>query len=505
MKKIYIFDTTLRDGEQSPGFSMSVGAKLNFAKQLAKLNVDAIEAGFPVSSPAQFEAVQSIARHVKGPRIIGLARTVKKDIQAVADAVKYSQKSGIHTFIATSDIHMKRKLKKTPVEVIKMTRQSVRYAKKLCDYVEFSAEDATRSKPDFLLVVVREAIKAGASAINIPDTVGYAVPSEFGKMIKRLVENIPELGREVILSVHCHNDLGLAVSNSLEAINNGANQIECTVNGIGERAGNASLEEIVMTLNVRKDYFKNIKTDIKARELYPTSKLLVNFTGIPVQPNKAIVGDNAFAHESGVHQDGMIKSSQTYEIMRPEQVGRTASHLILGRHSGRHGLKKKISEMGYRLSEKEFQAVYQKFLEISDKKREIYDDDLIAILNETRKRMIKWYQLHDFHIVSGKNTIPTATVCLVKEKEKYMRAAWGDGPVDAVYTAINKIVRVPVKLQDYSIKALSSGEDAMGIVNVTLGYKGQAYYGSSSSTDIIEASAQAYLNALNRIVIAHKL
>lgn len=503
MKKIYIYDTTLRDGEQAPGFSMSIEAKLNFAKQLAKLNVDAIEAGFPVSSPVQFDAVKLIAQKVKGPRILGLARSVKKDIKAVWDAVKYSKKPGIHTFIASSDIHMKYKLKKKPSEVLELAKQSVKYAKSLCDYVEFSAEDATRSKLDFLTEIVRVAIKAGATAINIPDTVGYTIPFEFGVLIKSLVQDVPEL-KKVILSVHCHNDLGLGVANSLTAIQEGANQIECTINGIGERAGNASLEELVMGLNVRKDYFENLAVNVKTEELYPTSRLLVNLTGIPVQPNKAIVGDNAFAHESGIHQDGVIKKAQTYEIMTPASVGRTATHLVLGRHSGRHGLKKKISELGYKISEKDFVVVFDKFLEISDKKKEVYDDDLVAILNEVSKKVISWYKLDYFHIVSGNNTIPTATVQLNKEKEEYKEAAWGDGPVDAIYSAINKITGLSVKLHDYAIKAISAGGDAMGIVNVSVEYNNQLYYGSASSTDIIEASALAYLSGINKILLAKK-
>lgn len=503
MKKIYIYDTTLRDGEQAPGFSMSIEAKLDFAKQLAKLNIDSIEAGFPVSSPVQFDAVKLIAQQVKGPRILGLARSVKKDIKAAWDAVKYSKKPGIHTFIATSDIHMKYKLKKKPSEVLELAKQSVKYAKSLCDYVEFSAEDATRSKLDFLTEIVRVAIKAGATAINIPDTVGYTIPSEFGVLIKSLVRDVPEL-KKVILSVHCHNDLGLGVANSLTAIQKGANQIECTINGIGERAGNASLEELVMGLNVRKDYFKNFAVNVKTEELYPTSRLLVNLTGIPVQPNKAIVGDNAFAHESGIHQDGVIKKAQTYEIMTPESVGRTATHLVLGRHSGRHGLKKKISELGYKISEKDFITVFDKFSEISDKKKEVYDDDLAAILNEVSKKGISWYKLDYFHIVSGNNTIPTATVQLNKEKEEYKEAAWGDGPVDAIYSAINKITGLSVKLHDYAIKAISAGGDAMGIVNVSVEYNNQLYYGSASSTDIIEASALAYLSGINKILLAKK-
>ncbi len=501
MKKIYIFDTTLRDGEQAPGFSMTTEAKLGFARQLAKLRVDAIEAGFPISSPVQFNAVKLIAQKVKGPRIIGLARTVKEDIKAAWDAVKYSKKCGIHTFVATSNIHMKYKLKKKPAEVIKLAREAVKYAKSLCDYVEFSAEDATRSSLKFLTEVVRVAIDSGAAAINIPDTVGYTIPSEFSCLIESLIKDVPELKKKVILSVHCHNDLGLAVSNSLEAVEKGANQIECTINGIGERAGNASMEEIVMSLNVRKDYFKDVKTNIKTEELYPTSRLLVNLTGMPVQSNKAIVGDNAFAHESGIHQDGMIKSAQTYEIMKPEHVGRASTHLVLGRHSGRHGLKKRMSELGYRLGEKEFNKIYQKFLEVSDKKKEVYDDDLIAIINQISKKVTRWYNLDYFHIVSGNNTVPTATVNLKKGKEEFQEAACGDGPVDAVYNAINKIIGMQIKLHDYSIKALSGGGDAMGIVNVSLEHKGELYYGNGSSTDIIEASAMAYINAINRILI----
>ncbi|MDD5066759.1 MAG: 2-isopropylmalate synthase [bacterium] len=504
MSKIYIFDTTLRDGEQAPGFSMSIEAKVNFARQLAKLNVDAIEAGFPVSSPVQFEAVRQIARTVKGPRILGLARTVKADIKAAADAVKSAKKSGIHTFISTSPIHMKHKLRKTPREVLKIAVESVKYARSLNNFVEFSAEDATRSEPDFLKEIISRVIAAGASVINIPDTVGYSIPEEFGSMISDLISDVPELN-DVIVSVHCHNDLGLAVANSLAGVKNGVTQVECTVNGIGERAGNASLEEIVMGLDVRKDYFGEKATQIRTEELYPTSRLLTHLTGIAVQPNKAIVGENAFAHESGIHQDGFLKHAQTYEIMKPEHVGRKMSSLVLGRHSGRHGLKKRILELGYKLNEKDFEYIYGRFIEISDKKKEVFDDDLIAILNERVKTGIELYKLDYFHISSGKNMVPTATIKLIKQKQEFKESAWGDGPVDAVYNAIDKIVGLKTKLEDYSIRALSSGQDAMGVVHVNVKHNNEVFPGSGSSTDIIEASALAYLNSLNRILVLKKL
>ncbi len=502
-ERVHIFDTTLRDGEQAPGFSMSIESKLKLAKQLAKLKVDIIEAGFPVSSPVQFEAVKVIAQKVRGPRIVGLARAVKGDIEACYEAVKYSKKPGIHTFIATSDIHMKYKLKKSPKEVLKITEKSIKYAKSLCDYIEFSAEDATRSNFEFLCEVINVAIKSGASAINIPDTVGYAIPSEFGELIKKLRDNIPELGKKVILSVHCHNDLGLAVSNSLIAVQNGANQIECTINGIGERAGNAALEEVAMALNVRTDVF-NKKVNINTKEIYPTSRLLTILTGVPVQPNKAIVGENAFAHESGIHQDGVLKARETYEIMTPESVGRSLSHIVLGRHSGRHGFRKRVAELGYKLTERELKEAYQRFLEVADKKKQVYDDDLIAIIEAGLKKSIEWYMLDYFHILTGKRVVPSAVVQLKKGKEVYRESSYGDGPVDAIYKAIDKIVKIQPKLEDYTIKALSGGKEAMGEVKVSILYKNNKYFGMGSSTDIIEASAIAYINAINRCIMMQK-
>ncbi|MBN1899244.1 MAG: 2-isopropylmalate synthase [Spirochaetes bacterium] len=501
--KIYIFDTTLRDGEQAPGFSMSIEAKLNLARQLAKLKVDAIEAGFPVSSPVQFEAVKRIAKTVRGPRILGLARAVKKDIDVCYESVKHAPKHGIHTFIATSDIHMRYKLQKTPKEVLNLASESVKYACSLVDYVEFSAEDATRSQFEFLCEIVDLAIKSGARSINIPDTVGYAIPSDFGQLIRRLIENIPDLGKKVVLSVHCHNDLGLGVSNSLSAIQNGANQIECTINGIGERAGNAALEEIVMALKVRKDIM-NKMVSVESKQIYPTSRLLTILTGVAVQPNKAIVGENAFAHESGIHQDGMLKARETYEIMTPQSVGRTISHIVLGRHSGRHGFIKCVQELGYKLNEKEMEDIYKKFLEVADKKKQIYDDDLVAIIESELKKSIKWYRLEYFHVLTGINVVPSAVIKLKKGKEIYSEAAYGDGPIDAIYNAIDKIVRLQPKLEDYIIKSLSGGKEAMGEVRVIISYKNNRYFGIGSSTDIIEASAISYINAINRCLMLQK-
>ncbi len=503
LNRVYIFDTTLRDGEQAPGFSMSIEAKIKIAEKLAQLNVDAIEAGFPISSPAQFEAVKSIAKQIKGPRILGLARAVKGDIDVCYDAVRYSNKRGIHTFIATSDIHMKYKLKKEPKEVLQLAQKAVSYASSLTDYVEFSAEDATRSNFDFLCEIIDMAIKNGAKAINIPDTVGYSIPSEFGELIKRLIEQIPSLGKDIVLSVHCHNDLGLAVANSIAALQNGANQVECTINGIGERAGNAALEEIVMALNVRKKILKK-ETNINTEEIYPASKLLTILTGVSVQPNKAIVGENAFAHEAGIHQDGVLKAKETYEIMTPKSIGLGVSRIILGRHSGRHGFTKRVSELGYKLKEKEIDDIYKKFLDIADKKKQVYDEDIIAIIDTELKKSLEWFTLDYFHIVTGNKLLPTAVVKLKKGTENYTETAYGDGPVDAIYNAINKIVKFEPTLEDYVIKSLSGGKEAMGEVKVVISHNKKKYYGIGSSTDILEASAIAYINAINRYLIMSK-
>lgn len=501
-RKLIVFDTTLRDGEQAPGYSMSREAKLRFAKQLARLGVDVIEAGFPVSSTEQFEAVKMIAGEVEGPIIAALARAVEKDIKSAYEALLPApkEKRRIHTFIATSPIHMKYKLKKTPEEVLKITKEAVGYAKSLVDDVEFSAEDATRSDLSFLLEVFEVAVEAGATTLNIPDTVGYTVPSEFEKIVRAVVERFSPRG--INISVHCHNDLGLAVANTLTAVLAGANQVEVTVNGIGERAGNAALEEVVMTVKVRKDIFKDIELNINTKEIYRTSRLLVALTGVGIQPNKAIVGRNAFAHESGIHQDGVIKERTTYEIMSPEDIGRPTSELVLGRHSGRHALKVKLEELGYELPEDVFEKLYEEFKALADRKKAVYDDDLLALLEEVvGEKPTEVYELEYVQVTTGRGVKPTATVVLKKGHKVYEEAAIGNGPVDAVYKAIDRIVKIKdLVLEDYSVNAVTAGTDAMGEVTLTVRYKDNYYSSHGIDTDIIVASAKAYINAINKII-----
>ncbi len=500
---VYIFDTTLRDGEQSPGSSMSIDEKVTFAKQLAKLGVDVIEAGFPVSSPVQFEASQKIAGEVEGPVIAGLARSVEKDIKAAYDAVKKAKKHRIHTFIATSPIHMKHKFNLPPDEILKRAVSSVQYAKSLCKDIEWSAEDATRSEISFLAEIVEAVIDAGATVVNIPDTVGYTVPDEYENMISELFKRVKNIDKAII-SVHCHNDLGLAVANSLAAVRAGARQIECTVNGIGERAGNASLEEIVMAMHVRNNRY-GAKTNIKTEEIYKSSTLLSNIIGYGVQPNKAIVGKNAFSHESGIHQDGYLKNSMTYEIMTPELVGRKKSELVLGRHSGKAGFRARVKELGFELDKEQIEKAYEHFLEVADKKREVYNDDLTAILADNFGVQQKGYFLKYMSCVSGKEVVPTASVIIEKinggTPETFKEAAIGDGPVDAVYKAIDRIVGIDVDLLDYRIHAVTKGQDAQGEVSVSVKIADKIYHGSGLSTDIIEASAKAYLNAISRMLV----
>ncbi len=498
MEKVYIFDTTLRDGEQSPGASMALEQKVEVAKLLAAINVDIIEAGFPISSPKQFEAVKKIAESVDGPTIAGLARSVEKDITTCYEAIKSAPKKRIHTFIATSDIHLQHKLKKTKQEVLKLAVDAVTLAKSMVDDVEFSAEDATRSDWEFLKDIYSAVIEAGAHTINVPDTVGYTVPDEYAKLVEFLMQNVPGV-EDVIISVHCHNDLGLATANTLRALMAGARQAEVSVNGIGERAGNASFEEVVMTLCTRGDMY-NLRSDIKTEQIYHLSKTIVNFTGLSVQPNKAIVGENAFAHEAGIHQDGMIKNRMTYEIMTPQSIGRSQSILVLGRHSGKHGLKTRISELGYRLNEKDFAKVYDKFLELADKKKEVFDEDLQALMEEELNILPRVYTLQYFSVVTGNKVIPTATVKLRKNNKDYQEAATGDGPVDAVYRAIEKITDTPVKLTSYSINAVTHGKDALGGVTISVEKNNKLYRGYGVATDVIEASANALLNAINRIL-----
>ena len=499
--KIIFFDTTLRDGEQSPGASLNITEKLEIAKQLAALGVDVIEAGFPISSPGDFESVKLIAKKVKGPAIAGLCRANEKDILACWNAVKYSKKPCIHIVIATSDIHIEKKLKKTKQEVLDMAVKAVSFAKKLCDKIEFSAEDAGRSDFSYLCQVIEAVIDAGATTVNIPDTVGYTMPSEFGELISRIKNEVININKAVI-SVHCHNDLGLAVANSLSAITNGARQVECTINGIGERAGNASLEEIVMTLKTRQSFF-NCAYGINTKELYKTSRMVSKLTGISVQPNKAIVGANAFAHESGIHQDGFLKERTTYEIMKPQDVGIPESTLVLGKHSGRHAFIKRLKDLGYSVSAAELESLFAKFKVLADKKKTIFDDDIIALAEEGTRKSKEIYSLNYLNVSTGTGVVPSSTVRIEKDGRKKVilqKSSTGDGPVDAVYKAIDKITGMKLKLADYSIRAISSGEDAQGEVNLKVIYNAATYSGKGTSTDIIEASAKAYLNVVNKII-----
>jgi len=502
--RIIIFDTTLRDGEQSPGASLNVYEKVEIARQLAKLNVDVIEAGFPVSSPAQFEAVQRISDQVDAI-ITGLARAKEIDIKSAYDALKNAKRYRIHTFSSTSDIHIMgkfgeekygRTLKEKRKTVLKMSRDAVMYAKTFTDDVEFSAEDAGRTDIGYLADIIEVAIAAGATTVNIPDTTGYTFPSEFGAKIAELRKRVKNIDQAVI-SVHCHDDLGLAVANSLSGIENGARQVECTINGIGERAGNASLEEVVMALKVRKDLFKYY-TNIKTEEIYNTSKMVSSFSGIIVQPNKAIVGENAFAHESGIHQDGMLKDRQTYEIMTPEIVGVQKTKIVLGRHSGRHGLKARLVELGYNLSEEEIKRIYDKFVALADKKKEIFDDDLRLIMGDEKiYNNTDYYELEYLHINAGTNSIPTATVKIKCNDKTYKESAIGDGAVDASFNAVERALKIKPRLESYHVRSVTSGRQAMGEAIVRLRKNDISFTGRGVSTDIIEASVKAYLQALN--------
>ncbi len=494
--RVKIFDTTLRDGEQSPGASLNPSEKLEIARQLKKLNVDVIEAGFPISSQGDFEAVREIARQVKGPTIAGLARSRRQDIERCAEAIEPADSGRIHVFIATSDVHVEQKLEKTKQEVLEMAVEAVEIARQFCDDVEFSPEDAARTRPDFLKKIVEAVIDAGASTVNIPDTVGYAVPGEFGNTIRSLREEVPNIDRAVI-SVHCHNDLGLGVANSLAAVEAGARQVECAVNGIGERAGNAALEEIVMALKTRRDYF-NLDVDIETTEIARTSRLVSSLTGISIQRNKAIVGDNAFAHEAGIHQHGVLKERQTYEIMRAEDVGLTDSQLVLGKHSGRHAFRQRLEELGYELDKEGFKRAFKRFKELGDKKKEIYDEDLEVIVEEEVARIPTVYELEYVHILSGNTVYPSATVEVSVKGEKLRNSSSGDGPVDAIYSAIASLLDVEPVLNDYSIRSVTRGMDALGEVTVDLSIDGLSVHGRATSTDVLEASARAYLDALNR-------
>src|SRR5438094_3151183 len=503
MDRVIIFDTTLRDGEQSPGFSMNAQEKLEMARQLARLNVDVIEAGFPISSDEDFEAVREVARQIGtlpgSPIICGLSRVGLMDIDRAWEAVKHARRPRIHTFVATSDLHLKYKLRKSRAEVLKASVEAVRHARGYCEDVEFSPEDASRSDFDYMCDGLAAVIDAGARTINIPDTVGYAIPREWGERIARIQERLKRHAGAYVLSVHCHNDLGQAVANSLTGVMNGARQVECTINGIGERAGNASLEELVMALHTRKDYF-GADPRVKTEEIFRTSRLLSHITGVHVQPNKAIVGENAFAHEAGIHQDGVLKEKLTYEIMKPEDIGRAANKLVMGKHSGRAALAARLRELGFDLDEGELGKAFKRFKDLADKKKEIFDDDLISIVKDEIAQVPETYTLDYLHMISGTGIIPSATVRLKKDTEVFQDSGVGDGPVDAVLNAIDAITGLKGRLQDYQLRAFTSGKDAIGEVSVRVDFDGTVVPGKGSSTDVIEASARAYVNALNRLV-----
>jgi 2-isopropylmalate synthase len=513
--RVLIFDTTLRDGEQCPGATLNIDEKLVIAKQLARLGVDIIEAGFAFASPGDFAAVQKIAQVVgteDGPVICSLARAKKDDIRSAAEAIKPAAKGRIHTFIATSNIHLEYKLKKTKSEVVAIAEEMVAYAKTFTQDVEFSPEDAGRSEPEFLYQVLERAIAAGATTVNIPDTVGYSTPEEFGDLIRGIRENVPNI-QQAVISVHGHNDLGLAVANFLSAVKNGARQLECTINGIGERAGNAALEELVMALHVRRQYFNPYfgrpedslapLTAIDTRQIYKTSRLVSNLTGMLVQPNKAIVGANAFAHESGIHQDGVLKNKLTYEIMDAQLIGLTDNQIVLGKHSGRNAFRSRLKELGFELSDTELNKAFVKFKEVADKKKEISDWDLEAIANDEIQQTPDLFRVELVQVSCGSSAKPTATVTLrTPNGEELTDAAIGTGPVDAVYKAINRVVNVPNQLIEFAVQSVTGGIDAIGEVTIRLKYESRVFSGHAANTDIIVASAQAYVNALNRLYAA---
>ena len=496
-ERVIIFDTTLRDGEQSPGASMNAAEKMRIAVQLEKLGVDVLEAGFPAASEGDFEAVSSIAGRLKNTEVAALARTSKKDIDRAWGAIRNAAKPRIHTFIATSDIHMDYKLKMTRDEVVKKAIEAVKYAKSFTDNVEFSAEDASRSDPDFLCRVFEAVIEAGAATINIPDTVGYAIPQEFANLVKYVTAHTPNI-HKAIVSIHCHNDLGLATANTLAAICAGARQAEVTINGIGERAGNTSLEEIVMALHTRPNYIP-LSTNINTRQIYPTSRLVSMITGIIVQPNKAIVGANAFAHEAGIHQDGMLKNPMTYEIMNPDTIGLGAGKLVLGKHSGRHALRAHLKDLGYDLSDEELNLVFKKFKELADKKKIIVDEDFEAIITEGILRTADIFRLEYLHVISGTTVLPVASVKLTINGRSVQGAGYGNGPIDAAFNTIAKLTGTGSKLLRFSVSALTGGTDAQGEVTVRLNEDGLIALGRGADPDIITASAKAYINGLNRL------
>lgn len=500
---VLIFDTTLRDGEQSPGAALSVAEKVKLARQLTRLRVDVIEAGFPAASPDDLRAVQQVAEAVDDqehvPAVCALARAVQRDIDLAWDGVKFASHPKIHVFIATSEVHMRDKLRMNREVVLARAQEMVAYARDYCDEIEFSPEDATRSDPQFLHAVIEAAVASGASVINIPDTVGYMTPGEFGDLIRGIVNNVPGIDRAIV-SVHCHDDLGMATANTLAGLQAGARQAEVTVNGIGERAGNAALEEVVMALKTRGDTY-HLYTGIVPAQIARASRLVCNLTGIPVQANKAIIGANAFAHEAGIHQDGLLKNPNTYEIIRPEEVGFSQSRLVLGKHSGRHALQERLAQMGYDLDSEKIEVAFARFKELGDKKREVTDADLEALIADLFYQPREVYRLIDLQVVAGRSGMPTATVKLLGPKgDEHVRAAVGSGPVDATYRAIDAVVAAGAELLEYDVHAITSGIDAQGEVSVRTTDGSQVFRGYGADTDIIVASAKAYLNALNRLL-----
>jgi 2-isopropylmalate synthase len=504
MNRVIIFDSTLRDGEQAAGAALSVQDKLDIARQLERLGVDVIEAGFPISSPGDFEAVQLIAKEIKKSSICALAHANAEAVDRAWEAVKKARRPRIHIFLSTSDIHLLYQLKKSREEILEISREMVARAKKYTDDVEFSPMDASRTEPAYIYRIAEAVIKAGATTLNIPDTVGYAMPQEFGDLIEGIFKNVPNI-RKAVVSVHCHNDLGLGVANSLEAIQRGARQVECTVNGIGERAGNAAMEEIVMALKTRSDFY-HLTTNIDTTQIYKASRLVSELTGFAVQPNKAIIGANAFRHESGIHQDGVIKKAITYEIMDPKSVGVPSSSLVLGKLSGRHAFRERLAELGYIMDEESLKHAFQAFKELADKKREVTDRDIESLIAEELRTVSEVYHLDHVEVSCGNHNIPTATVRLIgPDGQPVADAALGTGPVDAVYEAINRIVKVPNKLTEFTVKSVTEGIDAIGEVLIRIESNGVNYSGRGADTDIIVASAKAYMNALNRLPAVKKV
>ncbi|MBI1337565.1 MAG: 2-isopropylmalate synthase [Phycisphaera sp.] len=500
---VRIFDTTLRDGEQSPGATLNLEEKIEIARQLDAMGVDIIEGGFPITSVGDFESVKRMANELQRPVIAGLARCVPRDIDRAGEAIKGTTGNRIHVFCATSKIHREHKLRKAVDEIVKLSVQSVQQARQYTDDVEFSPEDGSRTELEVLVEITAAVIEAGATTINIPDTVGYAVPAEYGYIFKHVRQKLPIIdasGGKIVLSAHCHNDLGLAVANSLAAVENGARQVECTINGIGERAGNAALEEIVMAIRTRKDYFNRFDTAIQSKKIYPVSRMVSHLTGLAVQRNKAIVGENAFAHESGIHQDGMLKNARTYEIMDPREVGVPETKLVLGKHSGRHAFRERAATLGYTLDDATLDKAFEAFKALADKKKDVYDEDIEAILDQQLDSARQLWELVRFQVSSGTGLIATATVVLRDSSgEERTDAATGDGPIDAVYSAIGRITGVTVTLEDYQSRAVTGGKDAQGEATVQVRHHDRKVRGRGVSTDVIEAAARAYLAAINRI------